>query len=46
MILTRYEGLSFKEAGDILGKSPDATRMLVSRGMVTLAKALRSTVGV
>ena len=46
VILIRYEGLSFKEAGDILGKSPDATRMLVSRGIVTLAKALKSAFGV
>lgn len=45
VILTRYEGLRFSEAGAMLDKSPDAIRMLVSRALVRLAKELRSSLG-
>ena len=34
--LTKIEGLSHKEVGDRLGKSPDAVRMLLSRAMAAL----------
>jgi RNA polymerase sigma-70 factor (ECF subfamily) len=40
LLLVRYVGLAFAEAGDMLGKSPDAVRMLVARAMVALAKKL------
>jgi RNA polymerase sigma-70 factor (ECF subfamily) len=36
IVLTQIEGLSLKEIGDRLGKSPDAIRMLVARAMATL----------
>ena len=34
--LTKIEGLSYEEAGEKLGKSPDAVRMLLSRAMAAL----------
>lgn len=40
LLLVRYEGLTFQEAGDMLGRTADATRMLVARAMVGLGKAL------
>ncbi len=36
IVLTRIEGLSYREAGDRLGKGPDAVRRLVVRAMATL----------
>lgn len=36
IILKKIEGLSYKEIGDRVGKSPDAVGMLVSRAMVAL----------
>jgi RNA polymerase sigma-70 factor (ECF subfamily) len=38
VILTRLENLSYKEAADRLGKTPDAVRMLLSRAMVELSR--------
>lgn len=40
VLLVRYEGLSFKEAGRKMGRSPDAVRMLVARAIVSLSSAL------
>jgi len=34
--LTKIEGLSYEEAGEKLGKSPNAVRMLLSRAMAAL----------
>ncbi|MHC4594406.1 MAG: sigma-70 family RNA polymerase sigma factor [Planctomycetota bacterium] len=39
IVLTQIEGLPFKEIGDMLGKSPDAVRMLVARAMAALTSA-------
>jgi len=39
IVLTQIEGLSHKEIGDRLGKSPDAVRMLVARAMAALTSA-------
>lgn len=36
VILTKIEGLSYREIGDKLSKSADAVRMLVSRAMASL----------
>ena len=36
IVLTKIEGLSYKEIGQRLGKSPDAVRMLVPRAMAEL----------
>lgn len=36
--LTKIEGLSYKEAGEKLGKAPDAVRMLFSRAMTVLSQ--------
>jgi RNA polymerase sigma-70 factor (ECF subfamily) len=41
IILTKIEGLSYREIGDKLGKSADAVRMLVSRAMAALTTAFR-----
>jgi len=37
--LTKMEGLSYKEAAERLGKSPDAMRMLVSRAIAALSRS-------
>lgn len=42
IILTKIEGLSYKEIAGRLNKSPDAVRMLATRAMVALAAAFRS----
>ena len=39
IILTQIEGLSFKEIGNRLDKSPDAIRMQVARAMAALTSA-------
>lgn len=39
IILNQIEGLSLKETGEKLGKSPDAIRMLVARAMAALTSA-------
>jgi RNA polymerase sigma-70 factor, ECF subfamily len=36
IVLTKIEGLSYREIGDRLGKSPDAVRMLVPSAMAEL----------
>lgn len=41
ILLTKIEGLSYREIGDKLGKSADAVRMLVSRAMAALTTAFR-----
>lgn len=38
IVLTKIEGFSYKEAGERLGKNPDAVRMLLSRAMAALSK--------
>jgi len=38
IVLTKIEGLSYKEAGERLGKNPDAVRTLLSRAMAALSK--------
>jgi RNA polymerase sigma-70 factor (ECF subfamily) len=38
VLLTKIEGLSYKEAGARLGKTPDAVRMLLSRAMAELSR--------
>ncbi|MBC8868162.1 MAG: sigma-70 family RNA polymerase sigma factor [Planctomycetes bacterium] len=40
LLLVRYEGLSQAQAGEKLGRSPDAVRMLVARAIVALGKAM------
>lgn len=40
LILVRYEGMSFAQAGAALGRSPDAVRMLVSRAIIKLGLIL------
>lgn len=42
IILTKIEGLSYKEMSKRLGKSHDAVRKLVSRAIVALANAFES----
>ena len=42
IILTKIEGLSYKEISEKLGKSNDAIRKLVSRAMAELTVAFRS----
>jgi RNA polymerase sigma-70 factor (ECF subfamily) len=42
ILLRSYEGLSFREIGQRLGRSPDACRMLLARGLRTLARKLAS----
>ena len=39
IVLTKVEGLSYKEIGDKLGRSADAVRMLFSRAMAALTGA-------
>ena len=39
IVLTQIEGLSRKEIGDRLNKSPDAARMLLARAMAALSSA-------
>ena len=41
IVLTKIEGLSYREIGDRLGKNADAVRMLVSRAMAALTTAFR-----
>jgi DNA-directed RNA polymerase specialized sigma24 family protein len=36
IVLTKIEGLSYREIGERLGKSDDAVRMLLSRAMASL----------
>jgi RNA polymerase sigma-70 factor (ECF subfamily) len=43
VILTKIEGLSYKEIGQKLDKSPDAVGMLLSRAMVVLTLAYGKT---
>ncbi|MFA5293774.1 MAG: sigma-70 family RNA polymerase sigma factor [Phycisphaerae bacterium] len=43
IILTKIEGLSHKQVGEKLGKSPDAVRMLLTRAMSTLSENFEST---
>ncbi len=43
IILTKLEGLSHKEVGEKLGKSPDAVRMLLARAMSVLSRNFEST---
>ena len=42
IVLTKIEGLSYKEIADRLGKSNDAVRMLVSRAIAALSGAFES----
>jgi len=43
IVLTKIDGLSYKEIGDRLGKSTDAVGMLLSRAMVALTIAYGRT---
>jgi RNA polymerase sigma-70 factor (ECF subfamily) len=38
VILARYEGLSYQEIGEQLGKSPEAVRMLLARALSNLSR--------
>ena len=40
LLLVRYEGLALAEAAELMGRSPDAVRMLVARAIVRLGKEL------
>jgi RNA polymerase sigma-70 factor (ECF subfamily) len=42
IVLTKIEGLSYKEIGDRLGKSSEAIRKLVSRAMTALINAFET----
>lgn len=42
VVLTKLDGLSYKEAADRVGKSPDAVRMLVCRAMALLSQFYES----
>ena len=42
IVLTKIEGLSYKEIGERLGKSTDAVGMLLSRAMVALTSVFES----
>ena len=42
IVLTRIEGLSYRDAGERLGKSSDAVRRLVLRAMVALTSAFEN----
>jgi len=39
--LVRLAGLPFTEAATVMGRTPDATRMLLGRALIKLAEALR-----
>ncbi len=41
ILLRSFEELSFREAGDRLGRSPDASRMLFARAMAALTRKMR-----
>jgi RNA polymerase sigma-70 factor (ECF subfamily) len=43
VVLAKIEGLSYKEVGNRLGKSPDAVRMLLSRAMAALSQGFEKT---
>ena len=43
IILTKLEGLSHKEVGEKLGKSPDAVRMLLASAMSVLSQNFENT---
>jgi RNA polymerase sigma-70 factor (ECF subfamily) len=43
LILIRLENLSYKEAADKLGKTPDAVRMLLARAMSELSRDFEKT---
>ena len=43
IVLTKLEGLSYKEIGARMGKSPDAVRMLVSSAMAELTAVFMRT---
>jgi RNA polymerase sigma-70 factor (ECF subfamily) len=40
LLLVRYEGMTYEQAGEKLELTPDATRMLVARGIVALSKSM------
>ncbi|MDP7288105.1 MAG: sigma-70 family RNA polymerase sigma factor [Phycisphaerae bacterium] len=40
LLLVRYEGMSYQQAGDKLDLTLDATRMLVARAIVSLSKSM------
>jgi len=42
LLLVRYEGMSYQQAGEKLELTPDATRMLVARAIVALSKSMGS----
>jgi len=42
IVLTKIEGLSYKEIAERMGKSSDAVRMLVSRAMAALSRAFEN----
>ena len=41
--LTKIEGFSYKQAGDKIGKGPDAVRMLLSRALAALSQSFEKT---
>lgn len=43
IMLTRMDGLSYKETAEKLGKSPEAIRMLLSRALTSLSALLEET---
>lgn len=43
IILTKIEGLSYKEVAEQLGKSPDAVRMILSRAIQALSSAFEES---
>ncbi len=43
IVLTRIDGLSYRQAGEKLGRSPDAVRRLVSRAMAALTSTFEDT---
>jgi RNA polymerase sigma-70 factor (ECF subfamily) len=43
IVLTKIEGLSYKEVAEQLGKSPDAVRMLLSRAIQALSNTFEET---
>jgi len=42
IVLTKIEGLSYKDIAERLGKSPDAIRMLLSRAIASLSSAFEN----